>query len=804
MVEKEEPSTAEWLEVKKKMIPKSTPEELLKDNISNQEATNSEEKQNKPMTIYPKTSIVIQTSKPARRYYTIKNNGKDIQIYYKNGKCFTSEDDSDITKLIDDTYQRKLQDFINEPTKEKLDDMLDDKAGALVNNSKLRDTIFKGYSNISKGRDFEISKSVLNARFKELHHFNTQSKPKSIKAADNEEEKNKKYGKVFKSLTYNDNRIEMRENGIYEVETREMGSETYEQRTYIFGSKLEIKFRVYDKNRNQDVFVFNINDKEYKPAIIREFHEAFKLKIACGNNGWDIMVYILESLSQSLPEEKGYSNLGFDNGWKLPWNLQDSIYLCNNINHWKAYNQLKNKYIKYSNEEKEHIQLVMKNLMNSISIELDKATLLIGWCMAAPFRLYFIDKYHLFPIFAAIGEKITGKTSIFELFTTFFYKIFDRSFSSADLSDAHYGINQSCAVFPNYYDDAYFDRNKSSSLIINRIKASCTGRKFNEKYYRQGEIRENKEEVASFCYSSNHPLPEFSDVAQNSRMIIDDFGDKSIIGDTLEKKEKQRIWDESKTILQNDYYLFILLYEHTKNWTNKTLDKLIEDIKINNKLEIDKIHIYDKRLETSFLIIMLGINLFNDIFNISLPKEKIADLLISGRGIQTSTIYDKFVSYCIEAKSFSSDNKSDYLRHGIEYIPDEKGSNKGYYDFLTENEVDFVKKHQSENIRKWDCLKELYKLLIETIPIEKQAMINFIPSNNIYINGKRTTRSMITIRSELVEEYSDDSNDPNNKPKKASKQGVQLKKKEESGNTSKGDIKSNDDIDTSNDFELDF
>ena len=121
----------------------------------------------------------------------------------------------------------------------------------------------------------------------------------------------------------------------------------------------------------------------------------------------------------------------------------------------------------------------------------------------------------------------------------------------------------------------------------------------------------------------NEAVQVFLDEAWNSKMLYLNFEkDERIIED---KK-----WMDLFHCLKNNR-LFSLIYDYTKDWTNKDLEKRIKRIDNEYPELLEDLSHEDQRLAKTYRFLMFGIELFEEVFEVKLSKDYIYDLLFEGR-----------------------------------------------------------------------------------------------------------------------------------------------------------------------------
>jgi len=131
--------------------------------------------------------------------------------------------------------------------------------------------------------------------------------------------------------------------------------------------------------------------------------------------------------------------------------------------------------------------------------------------------------------------------------------------------------------------------------------------------------------------------------------------------------------------------LFSFIYNATKDWNNKTLFKIFDEIIIKTKENIADYEIIEKahpRILSIYQIYLFGLYLWEQCFDFSLKellnidKTQILESLISGRKIIPSNLLDQFYYFCLRAINFEEDSSEPYYdKTGSEHFKIIRGNN---------------------------------------------------------------------------------------------------------------------------------
>ena len=447
-----------------------------------------------------------------------------------------------------------------------------------------------------------------------------------------------------------------------------------------------------------DVLLYKMNDYLYQ-----------------GTMGRDVVKKYIHHLKETLPVYKLNYVLGFNSHWSLPCMEEDKMeqIITSTDKQGEAYNKCKNLPIIYSNREKERIKKLLKRFIERTKMNKSKLSIIIGWCMAAPFRAIFIDHLDLFPVLCCYGPRKTGKTAVIKFFGLTFYGIHEPYNSSILYSPARFEDVMSTGSFPIFVEEIITVPMDILSLI--KEHATMTSR-----YFRKKNARENDFDClksAPLVFDCNNAVKSLMDPATNSKLTMVPFSDDEKIPIDVQ-------WTRLRMILRY-YNLFSLMVDYTKDWTKETIGTRINGYLKKNDLEgiiTSEDEEKNPRILQQWIIIMFGLDLFEEIFDIKLERETFLDVIRYGRTRMTQGILIDFYSFCEEAIVYLPDEDGrypnvKYLSHNLEnYKSRDKGN--GYF-FKATNKADF----QNFTKEKFS-LEELCEMLIDALRDNHKHLIS--------------------------------------------------------------------------------
>ncbi len=448
------------------------------------------------------------------------------------------------------------------------------------------------------------------------------------------------------TIPYDGNSIIITDKKIYHLKKIEIGGILSESITEILNGKLEMLYKVYDEKNDKMLFTFKYNNRFHYTQSKKEILSILNYDIYKGGFGLDIMKKVINSADDIFEPRTAKLAIGFDNGCVLPITEEEKGWAILLTNHYQimAYKNAKKIYAKYTKPQKLKIRKWMKKFIKLTKMKPINLAIIIGWSMAAPFRKAFIKILKIFPQLNLIGERETGKSAILDFFTTLFYKIYDKPFSSGDFSSPSRitGIITS-STFPAHFEEV----KKVNEYTISILKEMATNDFYRDRMKKDGvHIAQSSLMSAPLGIDTNEIIKEFVDLAYNSKSINLFFNTSDIL--SLDPK-----WLEAERILEK-IKLFSLIYDIIKDWTNNDVEKQLESIKEEYKDEIKLLGSYPRLIQI-FQIIMFGIKLFEKAFDIILEKDNITNKLMSSRENLTKTILQIFYYYCRRARDYEEE-----------------------------------------------------------------------------------------------------------------------------------------------------
>ncbi|MFW9877936.1 MAG: hypothetical protein ACFFG0_33050 [Candidatus Thorarchaeota archaeon] len=537
---------------------------------------------------------------------------------------------------------------------------------------------------------------------------------------------------IEKPIKYDNDIIIISKNGIFLL----TGTITIKK---ILNRPLELVYKTVDINRNYtELFSFYFNNIFYRNYSIKDALKILEPNIQKYSKlGRDIIKMYFNHLSVNgkLEEKVPVYILGWKNNWLLPQNEEkkNMTIVTHTEYQEEIYTNVKERLIsEYSETEIKNIKEKMKLFIDKTQTDNLKLSIIIGWCISAPFRLYFIEKFQLFVLLYFCGNRNTGKSSMGDFYITDFYNIFDEHINSSVLNSVSRTEDLlTTSTFP-------FNIQEVSEIkdprVIDILKDTTTG---NSKMIRKNPdqtLKIYKLEIAPVCLDGNKVLKRFMDEAWNSKMHFLKFNkDEEIHYD----KEWIDLAQELKKIK-----LFTLIYNHTKDWTNKDIEKRVEAIQDKYYNIINELYGIDSRLAKTYITLLFGIELFEDVFDIELDKN-IKDSLIESRSYISEDLTDMFINFCKECIELGNkENDSDKLKNLPYYLKHSLKYNKN-------NEAIFISLHLADfnKLNKSDYgLSELYDLLCEDPDCRSK-----ITQKSAYSNLTSKSAQSIVIEKTLLE-----------------------------------------------------
>ncbi len=403
-----------------------------------------------------------------------------------------------------------------------------------------------------------------------------------------------------------------------------------------------------------------------------------------GTEGRDCVKRFVHQKVDQVDKYKLSYVLGFNSHWNLPHleeNEQVQIITSTDMQ-MNTYRKAQ-KYPKvYSEAEKKKIRALMSKFVKQTQLDRVKTGVIVGWAMASPFRHAFINQLSLFPILCAHGNRNTGKSAVLEFYCVDFFGIHNSYIGAGVLgSPSQFEDFLSSSSFPIFIEEVIYIPDN----VLAIMKEHTTG---TTQFRRKKSARELDFECiksAGIAIDCNHLIKSLTDPAMNTKVLLLPFTEQEII-------ERDPEWVNIKNKLKK-YNLFSMMYDYTKDWTEKTIIQKISGyyneallmLGIKRK-DIEK---NNPRLITQYMIISFGLELFNEIFGISFERKPIIDLLLGSRTIMTRSLLNDFHSFCTQAIYFDPDARGNpkYLNHELKEYNSRKYG-KGFF-FEATNKADF-------------------------------------------------------------------------------------------------------------------
>lgn len=550
-----------------------------------------------------------------------------------------------------------------------------------------------------------------------------------------EEEKDNIPLSIKDIIPLNNRDIILTDSGIYLRKYSDKGNKYIDQ--LILNLNLELLFKTKNiRSNNEELFTYRINnDQIVKNKPIRAILKHLDRYTYKGNTGRDVLKHIFNETSINLEYRNPKYILGFDDKWILPFNEEKENYTIINFTPFEieAYNKSREMIKEYLPEEKEKIITKLRRFIDKTQMNESKLAIIIGWCLASPFRNVFIKYFDLFPMLILTGFKNTGKTSISDFFTIHFYKIWDKHYSGSSFDSlARAEDLLSTSSFPIQIDEVEFVKDE----IIAVIKDSTTQ---TSDYIRKDGLLNviNKPKITPILICCNYLPKNLLDSALNSKGVNISFSIR-------ERIKFDREWINLRNKLRKEKF-FSFIYDFTENWDSQYIINEVNDIEDIIDLELDKEYSRDvkkvfdlndhPRIKKTYIIILFGLKLFKNIFGIELETKGILELLkISSRNM-SKPLLDQFIEFCLLAKDYSSGNPNpSYLSRLLELTRDEKA-----YKFTSKNLYDFKKFTNNYKLN----LKKLAELLRDSIEIKEYIQYKTISIDNKKMMGVMINRSLL-------------------------------------------------------------
>lgn len=556
------------------------------------------------------------------------------------------------------------------------------------------------------------------------------------------ENKNNEY------LKYDNKIIELTNSEInLLIPNKKKSNKFYREIIGVFKLALLSKTKDYKKD-NVVRYTFKANRDSFYNYSVSNFLKIYDDKIFKRTLGQDVIKYIFYKKGRDIAEKKAKYVLGFKNGWCLPIDdNSDYSIIWDTDEQRQVLKRSKKIYRKYTQEEKDKINEKLKDLVERTQMSDEYLTILISFCIIAPFKIYFIKKFGLFPHLILSGKMTAGKTSVANFFSTNFYGHYkEHCASQTAKSLARFEDIITASSLPRLIDDF----NEVPKYIVNILKEMATSiSDYKRKLSAITQISRPK--VTPLIMTSNNLGDDFKDPANSSRAIVLEF-EQPI------KRDSQ--WIKLKEELRKEK-LFSLLYDLTKNWKNNdvddlmdevdktiNIDEIIKNIEKNNNA-IKNIDINYPRSREIYQIIVAGAILFKKISGIKLPLKNVFETLLSSRRNVSEELLSQFIAFCnMKLEFYSQEYPPRFLSCGLNY------NDTDGYNFKQTDLRDF-----NEFTRKNYKLKPLAEMLQEGLTDKSKIeyttrRINRIPTKVIVIK-LGLLNDALSFNTELDEKYND-------------------------------------------------
>lgn len=534
-----------------------------------------------------------------------------------------------------------------------------------------------------------------------------------------------KYNKYFLTLTTTTNMFDedsnildlpgrgnilVRKDGLY----LEKVYKNKQELIYVLEGGIKLDKISYETGNNNRILLTGIHDnKSFRTLPLPDLLNRLTDYMYQGNTGKDIVKRYIHYLKKTIPEyELGYI-LGFDGKWCLPCieEEQKIQIITSTDKQMEAYNNTKKLPISYSYEEKEKIKSLLTKFIYLTQMNETKLSIIIGWAISAPFRHVFINKLNLFPILNCYGKKNTGKSAILKVFCVDFYGVY-KEYNSSKLIDSatRFEDTLSSSSFPVFIEEVIY----MPKDILSLIKEHATG---SSRYFRKRSARENDFDClksAPLAIDCNTLVRGLMEPATNTKLLLIHFTEEEIIPMDLK-------WVKLKNELIK-YNLFSLIYDYTKEWTDiivkKRIDVLYKEITDFLEDEKEEIERNNPRIIQQYIIIVFGLDLFNEVFGIKFDREEIINALSRGRTTMTQSLLNEFYGFCESALMYDPEAKNPkYLNHSLRT---HKSRIKGDgYLFTSNNKIDF-----QNYLKEKFTLEELCERLRDALIEEHKELIS--------------------------------------------------------------------------------
>lgn len=474
--------------------------------------------------------------------------------------------------------------------------------------------------------------------------------------------------------------IEIRKEGIFKIIwKKDKNDNIYPVEIPVLDGKLEVLFKTYDNILDTERFTFLLNGIQYNTYTVMNMIKKFEAKIYEGTHGRDIIKKVFNYFSDKIENKKAEYIIGFNNGWKMPYLEKEGKYAIISYTDIDriVYKNAQKCVKEYSDKEKQKIIEKLKLFIIKTQTTPIKLLKIITWSIASIFRMPIIDFFKIFPIFYNYGERNSGKGSLEEFWIIHFYGLHKKLLPSKTLGSASRLEDYlASSTFPIVITEADGINIKKTLSVIKEHASDDTD--FERKKPDQTLVM-RKTKTAGLCLDSNIIIETFNDPALNSKCIMNEFTKKDVPKIDFEWKKLNRELKKEK--------LFSFIYNTTKDWNDKTLFKIFDNIieetkeKIKNYEEIERIN---PRILLTFQVCLFGLYVWNESFEFPLEQtlnigfNQLLDSLISGRKVIPRNLVDQFYRFCLTAINFEEDYDEEYTTKTGSFTKKVRGSNPKY------------------------------------------------------------------------------------------------------------------------------
>jgi len=560
--------------------------------------------------------------------------------------------------------------------------------------------IFKEIDEIIKERKVEIKKEAQKSQSNQNNTIGDISLDNIVNFPDTE------------VIPFNDDKIVITNDKVYLFGSRSR---------IICDSKIDVISKSMDIRRNQIIYTFKIGDIKYPSYNINGIIKKLGKRIYEATKGHNTVAHLIEEKSKNVPLRKSKYIAGWNNGWYLPMNEEKKNFTVIHYSQDQrdAWDNCKSMYKEYTSEEKEELKKKLNKFVKLTDMPEAYKAITIGLCLMAPFRLYFIKKFGIFPHVALWGITTAGKTHWLDFWSTHFTKNRLNHMSGKTASSAT-RIESAMTGFTGgiMIDDYKIKSPYDATDMEMVLKESATGISLRKRMRSDGITFSDNREVVSSVFTTSNALGDlFLDSALMARTV-------SLCYDKSLNPNKDWIKLELDLIQEK---LISILYDKTKNWSDKHLDKLVEIVKRNNNRSLKLIPkrttdiIYPKLLNI-YIIILAGNLIAKKWYGINnLEIKDIWSVLIKSRRTAVKEFISIFLYYCDFALRLDPEKPIPrYLNTKLLY-----DAKKRRYVFMTPNIRDFNKYYDgytNEHIK--FKLTTLYERLFQALEFKELVKLD--------------------------------------------------------------------------------